>query len=302
MYNKIKNLFLASLDRISRRFRPKRLTFRDWVTNIYLKTRWRFLLLINSSKIQDTSPRERDGMVLTFEDNFNKMNWDKSGYDKWRIGEHWGIHHPQRPNVWYGPPEFKDGKTKFVCKYNPKEFTVNDEKRIVPFEVSLLSSAKWFTQQYGRFECRMQLPKAKWSWPAFWMWGPTWPPEIDVVEAYGRNTGTDAIYQEPQLHWGETYRKEGSKTFRAWMWKLGKKSDLHNKFWEFAVEWKPDKIEFFTNGVKLFQFTNKKILDKYFQNGPMWMVINNSIRNYSKHDKDYWSEFEVDYIRAYKFK
>ena len=295
MINEIKDFF----ERTSRRLTPKRMTFKDWVVNMYLKTKWRIILMM--SKPKDHSPENKKGFTLTFSDYFNENNWDTVGEDKWLIGEHWGRVHPKRLNVWYGEPIIKDGKTKFICKYNPKEFNVDGKVETIPFEISLLSTAKWFRQQYGRFECRMQLPDAPHSWPAFWLWGPTWPPEIDVIEAYGRNTGKQAIYQEPQLHWGEPY-SFNYKSARPWMFKIGKHSDLNNKFWEFAVEWSPNKIEWYTNSVKVWKITNKKILQKYFQNGPMWIVINNSIRNYSKHDPDYWSEFEVDYIRAYQFK
>ena len=285
---------------LSRSLKPKRMSFKDWVVNIYLKFRWNIIRWFSNIHKNNESLEIKKGFDLTFSDYFNKVNWDRFGEDKWKIGEHWGLVHPRKLNVWYGEPLFENGKTKFICKYNPREFTINGEKHIIPFKVSLLSSAKWFRQQYGRFECRMQLPDVPHSWPAFWLWGPTWPPEIDVIEAYGRNTGKQAIYQEPQLWWGEKYG--GHKSARPWMWKLGKRSDLNNRFWEFAVEWSPNKIEWFTNGIKVWKITNKKILNNYFQNGPMWIVINNSIRNYSKHDQDYWSEFEVDYIRAYQFK
>ena len=40
------------------------------------------------------------------------------------------------------------------------------------------------------------------------------------------------------------------------------------QFYEFAVEWTPDRINFYTNGVLLFSFTDRELLDKWF-NQPM---------------------------------
>ena len=67
-------------------------------------------------------------------------------------------------------------------------------------KVSSLSQ-KSFKQQYGRFECRMTIPHEKYVWPAFWMWGSTWPPEIDVHELYGGKDGKKAGRQEMGLHY-----------------------------------------------------------------------------------------------------
>lgn len=284
----------------SRRFKIKRLNFNDLLINCILKIRWNILNIIKSPKIKNYSNIYKKDLILTFDDDFNSVNWDYNGIDKWKIGEGWGLVHPKKLNVYYGPPKIKSNKTFFTCEYKPKEFIINGEKIVVPYEVSLLSSERWFKQQYGRFECRMTLPDAPHSWPAFWMWGTTWPPEIDIIEAYGRNTGKEAVYQEINIHYGSDGKNR--LDLRPWLLKIDKKKNLSKNFYEFAVEWKPNRIDFFTNGIRVFQYTNKEILNKWLSSSPMWMIINNSIRNYDEHNPYYFSEFEVDYIRSYKFK
>lgn len=283
-------------------------TMRDYIMNTYYTQRYNYYRRFNPQKLKNISAPHKRGYNLLFADNFIQENWDTIGKDKWKIGEHWGLHHPERPNVYYGPPEVRNGKTYFTCKYKPKEFTVNGEKRVVPYEVSLLSSAKWFRTQYGRFECRMTLPDAPWSWPAFWMWGPTWPPEIDVIEAYGGKTGKNAVNQKMCLHFGQTDHsafgsdaKNNKQQLPAWGLKIDEPENLGKNFYEFAMEWTPEKIEIFTNGIKVWQFTEKEIIERDFNNGPMWVVINNSIFNYNEHNSEYYSEFQVDYIRVYDF-
>jgi len=72
-----------------------------------------------------------------------------------------------------------------------------------------------------------------------------------------------------------------------------------DKFHEFVLEWSPDKIEFFTNGIKVCKITDKKIVD-YFKS-EQWIVINHGIqKEIGIKDKEYSSKFLVDYIRVYK--
>src|SRR6266542_3268035 len=60
-----------------------------------------------------------------------------------------------------------------------------------------LLTAGTFSQQYGRFEARIKIPRGQGMWPAFWMLGTNigtvgWPSsgEIDVMENIGREPGT----------------------------------------------------------------------------------------------------------------
>ncbi len=212
------------------------------------------------------------------EDNFEFF--DES---KWTVGSS-NIYHPRRPQQWYGKPEVKDGKGVFFVKHNPRKIWVyqHNKYHTFPFETSRIRSKLY--QKYGRFECRMSLTSEPHSWPAFWLWGAPWPPEIDVIEAYGCNR------QEINLHWGEG---DNPEMMGAWKLRLGKR-DFH----EFAVEWSPDKIEFFTNGVKVFVFKDRELLDRWFGQG-MWVVVNNAIKQ-EPESTDYYSEFLVDYVRVYR--
>lgn len=272
----------------------------DGLTNRWLRTKFKFQRVLNTSKLSDCSPLKKDGMILVFEENFEKKTW-KEENAQWRVGGS-ALYHPRKLNVYYGPPELRNGGyAAFTVRYNPKELYVYQFDTIIefPYEVSKLTSHSFFEQQYGRFECRMTLPVAKHSWPAFWMWGRPWPPEIDVIEAYGKETGLDAIYQEINLHWGEG---DNPQQMGAWKIKIDKPENLGQNFYEFAVEWRPDRVDFFTNGVRVFQFTDTEVLNRWFDQS-MWVVINNSIKRagFSELGEYYYSEFLVDYIRVYQF-
>lgn len=271
-----------------------RTTLKDKIYNIYLGIRFKILSGLGLDK-RESSENKR-GLNLTFSEYFNDISWDYNGYDKWKIGEVFGLYHPEKNNVYYGPPSIKTIDDKkygvFTVKYNPKSF---DDLKI-PFEVSLLSSQRSFKQQYGRFECRMNLPTEKGVWPAFWLWGSPWPPEIDVIESYGKENGLTSNIQKCNI-WSRKNNKAtniGSKPIKL------KDTD----FQEFAVEWRKGSIKFYTNGILVCQYTNKKELDVLYnrKDTGMWVVINHSIQEkyVSRYETDYYSEFLVDYIRCYQ--
>lgn len=281
-----------------------RLTLKDWIVNLYLRHRFNNIRKNNPKLLSNYSAPHKKGYKLTFNDDFDKVSWE--GEDRlWDIGEPWGPFHPSWLNKYFGLPEHIPNTSfaKFFAKYAPKKFMLDHKEIEIPYVCSWLNTEKTFTQQYGRFECRMTLPKEKGSWPAFWLWGPTWPPEIDVVEAYGRDTGEDIVYQEICVHW--ELEGEKSKSSRGWKIKIDDYDEnISERFHEFAVEWDKTGLYFYTDGIKVFQYTNKKILDAEFnpEGVKPWMLVNQNIFKFidgSEGDK-YYSEFKVDYIRAYK--
>ena len=57
----------------------------------------------------------------------------------------------------------------------------------IRYGVGQITTAQTWSQTYGYFEIEARMPRGKGRWPAFWLTfaGQGWPPEIDVVEAYG---------------------------------------------------------------------------------------------------------------------
>ncbi len=269
--------------------------------NSLLRFRYGYYRTFNRAMLTNWSPPEKEGFVLVLNETFDRVSWNAKGDENhWRIGDR-HLYHPRRLNVYYGPPELREGGyAAFTVRYNPRELYVYQLDSVIefPYEVSKLSSYNFIEQQYGRFECRMTLPYAVHSWPAFWLWGRPWPPEIDVIEAYGRESGTEVIFQEINLHWGP---RDAPVQMGAWPIRIDRPRNIGRAFYEFAVEWTPEEIAFYTNGVLVFRFDDREILDQWFSQ-PMWVVINNSIRRagLAELGKDYYSEFLVDYIRIYK--
>ena len=279
----------------------------SFIYNKFLKTRFWYYRIFKPYNLSNYSSLFKSGRTLTFNDDFNKVSWSTGKESKWLIGESYGLFHENKLAVHYGAPElYGDSYAKFTVKFKQKSFYLNSKSITIPFEASLLSSAYSLKQQYGRFECRCTIPHDRGVWPAFWLWGETWPPEIDVFELYGGKKGRTAAVQELCVHYGND--SEGKKNIGGKKIRVEKRNekflDALPQFHEFAVEWTPDKIEFFTDSIKVYEFSDKKILDKWFNvdTAKMQMIINHSIKDHivKSNEIDYYSEFFVDYIRAYK--
>ncbi|MFT4032594.1 MAG: glycoside hydrolase family 16 protein [Siphonobacter sp.] len=115
---------------------------------------------------------------------------------------------------------------------------------------SLLTLGKTFWK-YGRFEMRAKVPKGKGSWPAFWMKGANnrtvkWPfcGEIDIMEFAGK----DSTQVYGTVHYADStgkYRYEGKKP------SVGAP---YEDFHIYALEWYPDRMEFYYDDLKYFVF------------------------------------------------
>lgn len=215
-----------------------------------------------------SSPREKN-RLLVFEETFEQNNLD----DKWSVGECWGPYHPDFSHQYFVPPE----GGKFFVKYQPKEFG----EFTVPFAASHISTCNSFRQQYGRWECRCTVPKGKEVWPAFWIWGSTWPPEIDIFEEIEGRYNINLIY-------GVGRKERVCQGMKV-------ESEI---FHEFALEWLPERMDFFVDGLLVYRYKGNALKYYNLPTTKMWIVINHGIR--SEQRPDYYSEMIVDYIRVYK--
>jgi beta-glucanase (GH16 family) len=102
-----------------------------------------------------------------------------------------------------------------------------------------------FSQQYGRFEARIQVPGSAGLWPAFWLLGSDfstagWPDcgEIDIME----NVGMNPANIHGSLH-GPGYSGKHSITAAYTI----SKERFSRTFHTFAVEWEPEVVRFFVD-------------------------------------------------------
>ena len=147
-----------------------------------------------------------------------------------------------------------------------------------------------FAQQYGRFEIRCRVPKGKGLWPAFWLLPDplAWPPEIDVLETLGHEP--NKAYFTHHFRDEQRQRKSGGGSWTG--------PDFTAGFHEFAVEWSPERIVWFVDGIERFKS------EKSIPNARMYMLVNLAVGGGWPGSPDETTQFPaalgVDYVRVYE--
>jgi beta-glucanase (GH16 family) len=160
---------------------------------------------------------------------------------------------------------------------------------------------------YGRFEMRAKLPKGASIWPGFWMmptesyYGP-WPAsgEIDIMEFFGfiPDTANFTIHTKKYNHKINSH-------------KFGKATDktLHSDYHIYAVEWFPERLDFYFDLEKVFTFAKESgHPDVWPYDRKFHIILNNAVGG------DYYrlvtggvnttifpQEYMIDYVRVYQW-
>ncbi|MDX6247925.1 MAG: hypothetical protein QOF10_1285 [Kribbellaceae bacterium] len=153
----------------------------------------------------------------------------------------------------------------FTCHYGPCQYTS-----------ARLLTAQTFTQAYGRFEARIKIPRGQGIWPAFWMLGGgNWPTdgEIDVMENIGR---------EPSIVHGTIHGPgySGAGGIGA-AYTLPGGQQFANGFHTFTVDWEPNSITWYVDGIQYQRRTPADLGGKtWVYNHPFFMIMNVAVGGY----------------------
>ncbi|MDB5417426.1 MAG: glycoside hydrolase family 16, partial [Phenylobacterium sp.] len=153
----------------------------------------------------------------------------------------------------------------------------------------LIETNHSFTQTYGYFEMSAQLPKGDGLWPAFWLMpaNGAWPPELDVMEALGKDTSTAYA----AVHTDQT----GSHTSVGQAVNVG---DFSSGYHTYAVDWEADKITFYYDGKQIMQVATPADM-----HSPMYMIANLAMGGSWAGSADASTpavnQMNIDYIRAW---
>jgi len=213
------------------------------------------------------------------------ISW--SGYE-WLTRERWGQIHPDKTLCWYDSTAVEKiyvtyGEDQLVLKthYNPKYFPHLDVTSNIG--VGLVSNTTKF--KYGYFEIEAKLPTGKHLWPAFWMWcWESWPPEIDVFEAYSNkkssyfNWNIDALWGnfyrvQTNIHLGKSPTNYSLGAQNHW---LGWKSP-NKEFHTYSVEWTENEIKLYYDNKLIRKIIDSEVLNQ-MKDKTMNVIINNGIQ------------------------
>ena len=191
-----------------------------------------------------------------------------------------------------------------VIKTIKEKYTGSDNVTRDYTSARLITKNK-FTATYGRFEARIRLPYGQGIWPAFWLLGSnidsvSWPQcgEVDIME----NIGKEPSVIHGTIHGpgysggnalGSSYSLSGNQRFA-------------DSFHTFAVEWEPNVVRFYCDGI-LYKTRTPADLPQgqiWVFNHPFFILLNVAVGGDWPGNPAGTTVFpqtmQVDYVRVYQ--
>jgi beta-glucanase (GH16 family) len=157
---------------------------------------------------------------------------------------------------------------------------------------------------YGRIEVRAKLPGGRGTWPAIWTLGTNmsavgWPAcgEIDIMEYVGHDPGV--VHANVHTR-GYNHSRGNGRGARLTV------PDAEKEFHVYAVEWTPEKLEFFVDDRKYFTLENDGTgVDSWPFDAPQYLILNLAIGGawggqQGIDDAIFPQRFLIDYVRVYQ--
>ena len=247
-----------------------------------------FLLMLAGSSLilacHGAGQSERPGWKLTFQDEFDGSALD---LQKWNPSDPWGRERNVELQAYV-----KDAfvVTNGILRIQAEKREAFYARKQRAYTSGMMTTYGKFSQQYGRFEIRCRVPKGKGMWPAFWLLPDPlgWPPEIDVLEILGHEP--NKLYMTH--HFRDDQKKHKSHG-RPWVG-----PDFSAGFHVFAVEWSPQSIVWFVDGVERFRSEDS------IPSGKMYLLVNLAVGGDWPGAPDEKTALpaalEVDYVRVYE--
>lgn len=166
-----------------------------------------------------------------------------------------------------------DGKNTVEIKNNILNincFKGNDGK-VYSGRIKAKESTGW---KYGYIEARIQLPKGKGTWPAFWMmpvnvdWANEgWPKcgEIDIMEEVGANPN----YVSSSLHAEGHVHTLGNQVTHEMLC-----DGAEDGFHTYAIEWTKEKITTYVDGKLQLSYKSDGTVKNYPYDKPYYIILN----------------------------
>jgi beta-glucanase (GH16 family) len=257
-----------------------------------------------SGPIQDAAPSIDTGVAgytLTWSDEFNGPDGTPPDPTKWTYdigGSGWGnqereyytnaLENAQQQGGNLVITATPDGASSQQCWYGTCEYTS-----------ARLNTSGIFSQAYGRFETRAQMPFGQGLWPAIWMLGSnissvSWPAcgEIDFLETIGSDIAHNhGSRHAPNYNPSGTYALPGGGTY-------------DQAFHTFAVEWDPGEVRFYVDDT-LYETQDQSGVGggTWEFDHPFFLIMNVAVGGNWPGDPDQTTTFpqtmKVDWVRVY---
>ena len=243
---------------------------------------------------------------LTFDDEFNTLSLWNGSSGTWMTtypfssdtgnggtlssnGEQeWYINSRYAPTASITPWTVSNGVLSLTAA--PAPASLQSQINNYQYTSGLIDTYHSFSQTYGYFEMRAELPAGQGFWPSFWLIPAdgSWPPEIDAMEVLGRDPTT--LYTTIHTGTASNEINAGSSATVA---------NTSTGFHTYGVDWEPDYVTWYFDGQQVFKTPTPSDLDK-----PMYMIANLALGGSWAGNVDSTTPFpasmKIDYIRAYQ--
>ncbi len=244
----------------------------------------------------------RSNLTLSFSDEFNTLDlwngtsgtWDtnfwwgaENGSSLAENGElQWYVDHNYAPTQSVNPFSLDNGVLTITAARASDAIKpyINNHQ----YTSGLLTTYELFSQTYGYFEVRADMPTNHGVWPAFWLLPAdgSWPPEIDIVEMRGQDPNTVHV----SAHSNET----GSRTTVSSAVNVSDTEGFHT----YGLLWTAEELVWYFDDVEVFRADTPADM-----HDPMYMLTNLAVGGTAGTPKDGLAtpaEMQIDYIRAYE--
>ncbi|WP_224483430.1 glycoside hydrolase family 16 protein [Robertkochia aurantiaca] len=191
-----------------------------------------------------------------------------------------------------------DGKLFLRGIINKTE--TKDQRR---YHTGGIQSKGKFAFQYGRVEVRARIEKAKGAWPAIWM--------LSELKKYGDypNNGEIDIMQYVNFKdhiWQSVHSHNVLRSDRATDDEFYARvpADVA-RYNVYALEWYPDRLEFYLNGKNTFTYKKKEgaLPSEWPYDQPFHLLINQQLGGYwagAVNSDHLPANFVIDWVRVYQ--
>jgi beta-glucanase (GH16 family) len=230
---------------------------------------------------------------LTFADEFNTFDSSPDGSHGWRSTLDWGnrtlpsnheAEYYSDSSVGVNPFHLHDGILDITA-------TSGSNPLGLPYNSGVITTENSFSQLYGYFEIRTELPVGAGLWPSFWLLpaNHSWPPELDVFEELGNNPTTAVV----TVHSAST----GVHTSIA---SAVATADLSHGFHTFGVNWEPDVIKWYIDGTEVAEAPTPADMHQ-----PMYLLANLAVGGAGSwpgvaDPSAFPATMSIDYIHVYQ--
>lgn len=161
------------------------------------------------------------------------------------------------------------------------------------FATAVMSTRNSFSQAYGYFEARIRFDAGNGLWPAFWMQPAdgSWPPEIDILEAYPNPNGM----------WPGTSRYMAALHFGADDQTIDLVAEpgpyLPGEWHTYGVDWTPDSLAFYFDGREMGRISEE------VPSIPMYLILNLAVGNWTAPADATTPDsavMEIDFVRVWR--